>query len=103
MMFCIAGSRPGSRAPFVSAKGAKTIDAPSGLIRPNGCQPVEADQLAEFILSHVEGLKQGSLAHESVHLEGRTAGVGTGETNLSRTHMKERGTLYTEVVKFHER
>ena len=29
----IAGFRPGSRGPFVSAKGPKTIDAPSGLIQ----------------------------------------------------------------------
>jgi len=53
--------------------------------------------------SQLAALKQGSLAHESVHLEGRAAGVGTGETNLSRTHMKERGTLYKEVVESHER
>ena len=31
--FCVAGFRPGSRGPFVSAKGPKTNDAPSGLIR----------------------------------------------------------------------
>ncbi|MBA3966839.1 MAG: hypothetical protein H0X47_13925 [Nitrospirales bacterium] len=31
-----AGFRPGSRATFVSAKVAKTIDAPSGLIEEDG-------------------------------------------------------------------
>jgi len=29
----IAGFRPGSRGPFVTAKGPKTSDAPSGLIK----------------------------------------------------------------------
>ncbi len=38
MMFCVAGFRPGRRGPFVSAKGPKTIDAPSGLIRGDGPQ-----------------------------------------------------------------
>ncbi|WNM63378.1 hypothetical protein [Candidatus Nitrospira neomarina] len=31
-----AGVRPGSRGPFVSAKGPKTIAAPSGLIEEEG-------------------------------------------------------------------
>ncbi len=34
--FLDAGGRPGSRGPFVSAKGAKTIDAPSGFIEEEG-------------------------------------------------------------------
>ena len=34
--FCVAGFRPGGRATFVSAKVAKTSDAPSGLIRGEG-------------------------------------------------------------------
>jgi hypothetical protein len=29
----VAGFRPGSRGPFVTAKGPKTSDAPSGLIK----------------------------------------------------------------------
>ena len=33
VLFCIAGFRPGSRATFVSAKVAKTIDAPPGLMK----------------------------------------------------------------------
>ncbi|HSF08223.1 MAG TPA: hypothetical protein VLA60_02355 [Nitrospirales bacterium] len=36
-----AGFRPGSRATFVSAKVAKTIDAPFGLIEEEGRQPCE--------------------------------------------------------------
>jgi len=39
VMFCIAGFRPGRRGPFVSAKGPKTIDAPSGLLGTDGRQP----------------------------------------------------------------
>ena len=34
--FCDAGFRPGGRATFVSAKVAKTSDAPSGLMRGEG-------------------------------------------------------------------
>ena len=41
VMFCVAGFRPGRRGPFVSAKGPKTIDAPSGLIGVDGRQPQE--------------------------------------------------------------
>ena len=37
-IFGIAGFRPGGRGPFVSAKGPKTSDAPSGLIQWDGCQ-----------------------------------------------------------------
>ncbi len=36
ILFCVAGVRPGSRAPFVSAKVPKTIDAQSGLMRGDG-------------------------------------------------------------------
>gem|GEM_PF-5917281 len=35
-IFCDAGSRPGSRGPFVLAKGPKTNDAPFGQIRWDG-------------------------------------------------------------------
>jgi hypothetical protein len=41
VIFCVAGFRPGRRGPFVSAKGPKTIDAPSGLIGADGRQPEE--------------------------------------------------------------
>jgi hypothetical protein len=43
VIFCVAGFRPGSRAPFVSAKGAKTIDAPSGLITRDGRKREEGE------------------------------------------------------------
>ena len=69
VIFCIAGFRPGSRAPFVPAKGAKTNDAPSGLINEMDARQGRARQLA--------ALKQGSPGHGSVHLEGRVAGVGS--------------------------
>ena len=36
-----AGFRPGSRGPFFSAKGPKTIDAPSSLIEEEGREPGE--------------------------------------------------------------
>ena len=41
IIFCDTGFRPGSRDPFVSAKGPKTIDAPSGLIKLGGRKPGE--------------------------------------------------------------
>jgi hypothetical protein len=43
VIFCVAGFRPGSRAPFVSAKGAKTIDAPSGLLPGDGRKREEGE------------------------------------------------------------
>jgi len=47
-------------------------------------------QLAELVLSLIEGLKQGSPIDESVHSDGRTAGVGPWETNfLEILMMKE--------------
>jgi len=54
-----------------------------------------AGQLAESILSNVAGLKQGSPAHESVHTEGRAAGVGPWEANIAGIPMKERGTIHS--------
>ena len=41
VIFCVAGFRPGRRGPFVPAKGPKTIDAPSGLIKAEGRQTEE--------------------------------------------------------------
>ena len=41
LIFSVAGFRPGRRGPFVSAKGPKTMDAPSGLRKANGRQPEE--------------------------------------------------------------
>ena len=48
-----------------------------------------ADQLAEPVLSLIEGLTHGPPADESVPSVGQTAGVGPWETNLSGTHIKE--------------
>ena len=56
----VAGSRPGSRGPFVSAKGPKTIRARSRPLR-GAFAPASnymAAKLAEPVLSHAEGLKQ---------------------------------------------
>ena len=94
-MFCVAGFRPGRRGPFVLAKGPKTIDAPSGLIGAEGRQPEEGGPTRGACPEFFEGLKQGPPADESVPPLGQTAGVGPWETNLSGTHMKERGTLYS--------
>jgi hypothetical protein len=55
----VAGFRPGRRGPFLSGKGPKTIDAPSGLIEGEDAILWRADQLTEPVLSVVEGLKHG--------------------------------------------
>jgi len=57
-VFCGAGVRPGGRATFVSAKVAKTSDAPSGLMQGTDASLRRADQLAP--------LKQGPPEDESV-------------------------------------
>jgi hypothetical protein len=40
-------------------------------------------------------LKQGPPVDESLRPSGQTAGVGTWETNISLTQMKETGTIYS--------
>ena len=62
-----AGFRPGSRGPFGSAKGPKTIDAPPGHIRVGGRKPREGGQLAV--------LKQAPPRDESVRPGVRVEGV----------------------------
>ena len=58
--------------PFLSGKGPKTSDAPSGIIEGEGRQPLRrADQLAP--------LKQGPLADKSVPPLGQPAGVNQKE------------------------
>ena len=54
-----------------------------------------ASQLAEPVLSLIEGLKQGSPAHESVHPEGLAAGVGHWGMNISGILLKECGTIHS--------
>ncbi len=54
-----------------------------------------ASQLAELVLSFVEGLKQGSPDYKSVHQEGRAAGVGRWKAIITGTQMKERETIYS--------
>jgi hypothetical protein len=81
-MFGVAGFRPGRRGPFVPAKGPKTSDAPSGLIRADGLQPEECGPTrgTRVLLSLLEGLTQGPPADESVPSWGQTAGVGAWTT-----------------------
>ncbi len=76
------GFRPGGRATFVSAKVAKTSDAPSGLMEEEGRTLRRADQLAR--------LKQGPLADKSVPPLGQPAGVEPYKTNLFNAGLMER-------------
>jgi hypothetical protein len=75
-----AGFRPGSRATFVSAKVAKTIDAPSGLIAEEGRQLRRADQLAR--------LKHGPPNAKSVPPVGQPEGVGGQKKHRSRCRVR---------------
>jgi len=43
ILFCVAGVRPGSRGPFVSAKVPKTSDAQSGLMSGDGRKTQEGE------------------------------------------------------------
>ncbi|HBP90487.1 MAG TPA: hypothetical protein DD706_22695 [Nitrospiraceae bacterium] len=61
MMFCVAGFRPGRRGPFVSAKGPKTIDAPSGLIRGDGRELAESGPTRKAQTRPVGGWERPSL------------------------------------------
>jgi len=45
--------------------------------------------------SQLAALKQALLAHESVHPEGRAAGVGHRELNISGIPLKERETIHS--------
>jgi len=49
--------------------------------------------------SQLAALKQGSPAHESVHSEGRAAGVGPWEANIAGIPMKERGTVHSGATR----
>ncbi len=73
VMFGVAGFRPGSRATFVSAKVAKTIDAPSGFIRGEG------RKLAEGGLTRRAQTKPaGSGERPTQGPDGRRQGTATG-------------------------
>ncbi len=73
-----AGCRPGSRDPFVSAQGPKTIDAQSGYIKRTNARG-RADQLA--------WLKQGPPAIKSVRPYGLTAGVELLEERVMQEYV----------------
>ena len=77
--FCDAGFRPGGRATFVSAKVAKTSDAPSGLIRGEGRKLAEGGPTRRA--------QTRSARDKSVPPLGQPAGVGAGESKLSGMHI----------------
>jgi hypothetical protein len=81
----IAGFQPGSRGPFLSGKGPKTNGAQSASFNGTDANLRRAGQLAP--------LKQGPQADENVPPLGQTAGIGTWETNIAVTHLKE-----TEII-----
>ncbi len=85
-----AGFRPGSRGPFVSAKGPKTIDAPFGLIGRDGRGIRRAGQLA--------ALKQSPPNTKSVRPEGRTAGVGLVDEEDMWGVINPRWEMWTKLV-----
>ncbi len=87
VIFCVAGVRPGSRAPFVPAKGAKTIDAPSSLITLDERKAWEGEPTR-----YAQTRLTGSLERPS---RGLAAGVGPWETNISGIQLKGRGTIHS--------
>ena len=75
MIFCVAGFRPGGRGPFVSAKGPKTNDAPSG--ERNGRTPMFRGRTNSLHSNKARPARMASSVSQ-------TAGVGAGETNQFR-------------------
>ncbi len=94
VLFCVAGFRPGRRGPFVPAKGPKTSDAPSGLMRADGRQPEEGGPTRS---AHTR-----PASDESVPPLAQTAGIGPWETNFSGTHMKGRGSFEMSELKVNQ-
>jgi hypothetical protein len=86
----LPGFAPAGEALLFWQKAQKPLTPHLASLERRAASLRKADQLAEPVLSFVEGLKQGPPADESVPPLGQTAGVGAGETNLSGTHMKER-------------
>ena len=91
----LPGFAPAGEALLFWQKDPKPLTSRLALLERTDASLRRADQLAESILSHVEGLKQGPPADESVPPLGQTAGVGAWETNKSVPHMKERETIYS--------
>ena len=69
-MFHVAWFRPGRRGPFVSAKGPKTIDAPSGLIEEEGREHFEER-------TNSQGSHKARKMRRASLLGGQPAGVGS--------------------------
>lgn len=66
----VAEFRPGSPGPFVLAKGPKTNDALPAASEWTDAMTGKAGQLAEPVLTHAEGLKQGPPIDTSLRPEG---------------------------------
>ncbi len=79
MVFIDAGFRPGSRDPFVSAKGPNTIDAQFGLIKMIGRKAQEGGQ--------TRYIQTMPTHYQSVHPKIRTAGVGRWKEREMKFHV----------------
>jgi hypothetical protein len=82
----LPGFAPAGEALLFRQKAPKPVTPRLTSLERRDASLRRADQLAP--------LKQGPPADESVPPLGQTEGVGPGETNLSLTPMKERGTIY---------
>jgi hypothetical protein len=91
----LPGFAPAGEALLFRQKAPKPLTPRLVLLDRTDASLRRAGQLAEPVLSLVEGLKQGPPADESVPPLDQTAGVEPWETNISVTHMKERGALYS--------
>ncbi len=78
----VPGFAPAGEAFLFRQKVPKPVTPRPASFNEMDARHGRASQLVESILSFVEGLKQGSLAHERVHPEGRAAGVGPWEANI---------------------
>ena len=84
------GFAPAGEALLFRQKDPKPLTPRLASLERTDARFRRADQLAEPVLSFVEGLKQGPPDEESVPPLGQTAGVGAEETTISVTPMKER-------------
>jgi hypothetical protein len=96
--FSVAGFRPGRRGsfglpqdrPFVSAKGPKTMDAPSGHMGAEERQPEEGGPArGACVLSLSKGSNKARQVMRASLLWARRQASEQEETNLSVMHMKK--------------
>jgi hypothetical protein len=83
----LPGFAPAGEALLFRQKGPKPMTPRLASLERTDASLRRADQLAP--------LKQGPPADESVPPFSQTAGVGPWEMNISVTHMKERGAIYS--------